>query len=455
MGMHGPIDSATSPSLEVLSLTDQEEVEENSLRASNRAYEISLQTGRSPAEVAELIAEGDDTPIRETLAASEELMQTKLKSYTSQALAKDPALQRLSDQALKISEQRTARNPWLESALTLGDDAFNPVLARILINQQIGREVFEAAIQDNDENSSTFGQILDAGDRFFLRQIPLGMIEDLFKRSETAGDEFLEAQASMKPDEYTKWIKGKAKEYAAEGFTRKDNIFALYAGLESATNTGYDPQAKWDRLLAGADVLSVLKTARVGGKMLTRWSSLKGPNAGADAYRQMKSTDDIIDPEIEVEAGPRAMDASSPPDAVRPTLGQTAPDVDTRLPDVDTRLVDEVSKVEEGGTFGRRASPEQVSDTAQGFARTVRDTLDRPLADFDIVNLPLGGRQAVFRLGRVSDGSPLPTIGIAEKVLKQLTDNGVAAKVEPVDANNLSLGYYVTARETLDLSKVA
>ena len=455
MSMQGPISPAPVPSLEVLSLTDQEEVEENSLRASNRAYEISLQTGRSPAEVARLIAEGDDTPISETLAASEELLQTKLKSYTSQAMAKDPALQRLSDQALKISEHRTARNSSLESALTLGDDTFNPVLARILINQQIGREVIEAAIQDNDENSSTFGQILDAGDRFFLRQMPLGMIEDLFKRSETAGDEFLEAQANMKPDEYTKWINGKVKEYAAEGFTRKDNIFALYAGLESATNTGYDPQAKWDRLFAGADVLSVLKTARVGGKMLTRWSSLKGPNAGADAYKQMKSTDDIIDPEIEVEAGPRAMDASSPPDAVRPTLGKTAPDVDTRLPDVDTRLVNEVSKVEEGGTFGRIASPEQVRETAQRFARTVRDKLDRPLADFDIVNLPLGGKQAVFRLGRVSDGSPLPTIGIAEKVLKQLTDNGVAAKVEPVDANNLSLGYYVTARETLDLSKVA
>jgi hypothetical protein len=443
MSMQGPISSAPVPSLEVVSFADKE-VEENSLRVSNRAYEIALQTSRSPIEVAEAIAAGDNTPIRQAQGLSENLLLAKLESYTTQGMANDPALRRLSDQALKISEHRTARNPSLEGALTLGDERFNPTLARIIINQQIGREVFEAAIQDNDENSSTFGQILDAADRFFIRQMPLGMIEDLFKRSESAGMEFLEAQANMNQEKYTNWIQGKVKEYAAEGFTRKDNIFALYAGLESATNTGYDPQAKWDRLFAVGDAVGILKAVQAGGKLLTRWAAIKGPRAAADAFIKMKKTTNLVDPEIEVEAGARAMDASSPRDAIRPTL-----------PHVDTRLVDEVSKVEKGGTFGRIATPEQVQTVAQGFARTVRDTLDRPLADFDIVELPLGGRQAVFRVGRVSDGSPLPTEGIANKVLQQLTDNGVAAKVEPVDSSNLKLGYYVTARETLDLSKVA
>ena len=447
MSMQGPISSAPVPSLEVVSFADKE-VEENSLRASNRAYEIALQTSRSPIEIAEEIAAGDDTPIRQAQGSTENLLLAKLESYTTQGMAKDPALKRLSDQALKISEHRTARNPSLEGALTLGDDRFNPALARIIVNQQIGREVIEAAIQDNNENSSTFGQILDAADRFFIRQIPLGMIEDLFKRSESAGLEFLEAQANMTPEKYTKWVQGKAKEYAAEGILRRDNIFALYAGLESATNTGYDPQAKWDRIFAVGDAVGILKGVRTGGKLLTRWSAIKGPTEGAAAYRKMKETTNLIDPEIEVEAGARAMDPSSPRDAIRPTLGQT-------VPYVNTRLVDEVSKVEEGGTFGRRATLEQVREVAQGFAKIVRDTLDRPLADFDIVELPLGGRQAVFSVGRVTDGSPLPTEGIANKVLQQLTDNGVAAKVEPVDPSNLKLGYYVTVRETLDLSKVA
>jgi hypothetical protein len=197
----------------------------------------------------------------------------------------------LLSQAQKISDLNGNTDVSLEAALTVGDPQFSPALARAIVNQQIAAEVFEEAIQKNDEGSSTFGQIGDFADKYFLRQIPFGALEDLSYEGVSKSEEILNAQASMSADEFTVYIKQYAAEKAQEGVLRKDNIFALQQGLEVATAAGYIPSAKWDALFAVGDLLPIAgKIGKVGtkivrGKLLTRIAPIKGPVAASDAYQ--------------------------------------------------------------------------------------------------------------------------------------------------------------------------
>jgi len=439
-----------------ISLIMEKHREDTPLREENRGLEISALTGVSPNEVTDRMDSGDFTPLVDAKKQAEGTLTLAgmLNQSQEQKQNQEDALRQLASQAQKISDLNGNTDVSLEAALTVGDQHFSPALARAIVNQQIAAEVFEEAIQKNDEGSSTFGQIGDFADKYFIRQIPFGALEDLSYEGVSKSEEILNAQASMSADEFTVYIKQYAAEKAQEGVFRKDNIFALQQGLEVATAAGYIPSAKWDALFAVGDLLPIAgKIGKVGtkivrGKLLTRIAPIKGPVAASEAHQAITKSSTSVHPEIAVEAHASAFDATTT-GATRPVVSMTGAHA------VDSQLVDKITAATNKGTFGRRATAEQVASLARDIQTKLKETTSRPIADFNIVDLPLGGKQATFKLGRISDGAPYLKKAPAEAMAKRLTDNGIAVTVDLVDETNPKLGYFVTARESLDLSSVA
>ncbi len=434
-----------------ISLIMEKHREDTPLREENRGLEISAITGISPDEVTDRIDSGDYSPIVEAKNKIQGTLARMLSQSQEQKQDPEAASRQLSEIAIKISDATDNSDVSLEQYLTVGNSEYNPALARAIVNQQIAAEVIQEAVEKNDEGSSTIGQVFDFFDKYLLRQIPLGALEDLSYSGVRKSEEILHAQTSMSADDFRVYIKEYIEEKAQEGVLRKDNIFALQQGLEIATAAGELPSAKWDALFGALDLVPIvgkLGTMVVKGKLLTRIASLSGPEASAKAYQDIRKPSPSPHPEIEVETGPSALDASS--------IGTPRPNPSMiREATINSELIDDITAATNRGAFGRRVTAEQTASLARDIQTKLKETTSRPIADFDIVNLPLGGKQATFKLGRISDGAPYLKKAPAEAMAKRLTDNGIAVTVDLVEETNPSLGYFVTARETLDLSSVA
>ena len=451
--MDHPVSASTpAPSLNVVSQVIADYKKDSALREENRAYEINVITGADPNETVTRIAQGDREPITQAKQTEYSLEDTLEWVRQNSETQVDPneGLRVMAEQAEKINQMNGNADVTIEGTFTVGDPNFSPATVRRLNNQQIGAEVIEQKIRENYEGASTVGLVFDFLDRYVIRQIPIGMLEDLSFRVERKGRDLLSAQINMSPEEYRTFISEYADDAAEEGFFRGDNWFALLQAAGEGANAGVDPGADIDAVFAVPDLLGIgkaLKVAKVG-KLLTRVAKLKGPEAGSDAHAALAKTTDSVDTEIAVEPHASAFDATNP-GAVKPIVARTGAIA------VDKTLIAEITATTAKGTFGERATPDQIKEIALTVETKLKETTSRNIADFDIVDLELGQKQAVFKLGRISDGAPLKNKSQAKQAAQELTDKGQAVTVEAVDPTNPKLGYFVVIRETLDLTKVA
>ena len=447
--MEKPISASTPAfSMDVVSQVLEDYKRDTALREENRAYEINVITGANPNETVTTVSGGDREPIIQAKEPGFTLNDT-LEWVRKNSAIVDPneGLRVMAEQAQKINEMNNNDDVTLEGSLTVGDPNFSPALVRRLVNQQIGAEVIEQKMRERYEGASTAGLVLDFLDRYVIRQIPIGMLEDLSLRVERKGRDLVGAQQSMTPQEYRAFITEYADDAAKEGFFRKDNWFALLQAAGEGVNAGVDPGADVDAVLALPDLFGIGKALKVG-KLLTRVAKIKGPAAASDAHAKLSKSVGSVDPEIAVEPHASAFDATNP-GAPRPVVARTG------MVAVDKSLITEITSTTAKGTFGERATPDQIKEIALVVETKFKNTTSRNIADFDIVPLELGQKQAVFKMGRIDNGEPLKNKSQAIAVAKDFTDKGLAVTVEPVDPTNTKLGYFVVARETLDLTTVA
>lgn len=432
-----------------VSYIDEVRREDYPLRKKNRALELSIVTGKDPNEIAQATEMGDTSVIVESKEVVKPSQDRLLNNLQQQNAAPQDAVRLLAEQAQKITEMMGNSDLILEGALTYGDPNFSPTLARTIVNQAIAAEMAEQMLNDNWEEASTGGLILDALDRFILRQLPIGMLEDFSLRGERRGEDMLQAAGSMSTEEWIPFVKAQLEEANKEGVFRSENFFAIQQQYDEFINSGYDPGAAWNAAFAALDLPIKPLSLAFSGKLLTKIAKMRGPKAASESFREMFSKSGKgIDPEIQVETNPKVVDPSTHPEVVKPTVSKTTEifENNSLLPEIDA-----LTKV---GAFGRRASAEQINSLVEEVKSTLEKTLDRPLADYTLEDLPLGEKKVVFFMGKNEDGSPWGNAGLASIRAKQLTERGLPASVRLVDETNPRLGYFVTIEQNLDLTDV-
>ena len=135
------------------------------------------------------------------------------------------------------------------------DANYTPTDLRYVTNTLIAEQLFRDRISEVESDTGFVGRVGDWVDRYMLRQIPIGMVEDLTKRRERKGEELLQAALMMNPKQYKEFISNYIEELSQEGFFLSDNIYALQDGFDEALNAGYDPWAGLKQFLAVSGLL--------------------------------------------------------------------------------------------------------------------------------------------------------------------------------------------------------
>lgn len=426
------------------------------LRTQNRAVDIAVATGTSVSEITNKVSQGDNGPVIAAKSSVGDVVGGTIQRSLDNEVPPEIAAQLVSDAQFKKSDMDKFSDFVLEGALTVDDPNFNPALARLTVNQQIAFEVMQERFEAANADKGATGVVLDFIDRFFLRHIPIGMVEDLRGegRTQRKGLELAQAGASMDADEYREYISAYADELAEEGIFRGDNWFALQQGLSEASNAGYDPTA---RLLEALSVLDVaplaagtIKVLGKGARVVGRVASLKGVRAADEAVEALVKSGAADIPEIADELLPAHLQVGKVDDIPLPTQGRTQKIFQ------DNKLVRDIQELQRVGTFGRQATVEQIQVVAERTKETIASISSRPLARTDVVDTTgLGDQTLRLSYGKIEDGTPYTEAANAEKSAATLRDKGLSAKVVPVDTADAKMGYYVQVDQKLDLSKVA
>ena len=424
------------------------------LRTENRAIDIAVATGAPISETVRKVQQGDSGPVAAAKASAGDVVGNTINNSRDQGVPPEDAAVLVADAQQKKSDMDAFSDFVLEGAMTAGDPNYNPALARLTTNQQIAMEVMEERFKSANDTKGWGGTALDFIDRYMLRQIPIGTVEDLWGRGRTQrkGLELAQAAASMSPDEYREYITAYADELAEEGIFRGDNWFALQQGLSEATNAGYDPTARFLELLSVADLTAagaLVKTAGKGTKLFGRVAKVKGVGAADEAVEAAVKSGAKDIPEVADELLPSHLQVGKVEDAIVPTQGRTQKIFEDNL------LVQKVQELWNKGTFGRAASSEQIQVIAGRITQNLVEISSRPLAKTDVVDLGLGAQAVSAKFGKAKDGLPFANAANAEKFSKSLQEKGLSARVVTVDADDLKKGYYVEVQERMDLSSVA
>lgn len=422
-----------------LSTDGTEKVIDSFPRERNRSEELAVTTDRSIEGAFEEVSMGDRSSI-DAAKGSPDLSFQVAQLQTNQTDTEE-SLRILSEQALKIAEVTGTQDYYMSGSLTYDDPAFSPATARALVNLQLGAEIIEDARRAAEEDKSWAGYTADFIDRSIFRQLPIGLWEDIMGRTGRKSTELLDAASSMSPDQYKEFIGSYIEELKAEGVFRDDNWFALGQGSKELELRGVDPERQINAVLGVAEVLTIVPTVRIIKKL----ANLKGPDKASEAFEAV-SRKGAVDGEVLAEASPSIVDP------MKGSVKPNAASVDKFLE--ENELLKGIETYTKVGSFGRRATDAELSGLAKEAKAALSVRLSRPIADAEIESRGLGEVNALFKIGKVSDGKPFSTFLNAQKQVNHLQKNGLAASYAPVDPNDLTKGYYVEVRHALDQTNV-
>lgn len=323
---------------------------------------------------------------------------------------------------------------------------------RYATNVQIAEQLFRDRINQIDDDTGVVGKVTDWVDRYVLRQIPIGMIEDLTRRSERKGAELMQAAITMNPEEYKTYIETYIEELSQEGFFKSENLFALYDGFNEATNAGYDKWATLNQVLAVADIgaiaaggLKLSKAILRADSTIGRIAAIEGQEAAADAAESIIKQTAGTEAEVAAKAGPAIFDEGSA--VVRPQSAKTVEIAE------ENALWGRIRELDSKGSFGRIVTPEKlkgvVDEVASAYAKRVSNITNNIEIVEDIAGNPL----ARIDFGKVKDGKPYKTESAATKVAK---NSGIEeAYAAPVDPSDPKKGFTVRVDARIDTTGLA
>ena len=423
-------------------------------RVDNRGIDISVATGLTPQEINTKVTNGDNSPILEAKGAVGDVVGDTVTQAINSGQEQEAAATAILDTQEKKSGMDRFSDFVLEDALTVDNPNYNPRLANLMRNQQIAFEVMAERFKGAQEKG-VVGTTLDFVDRYLLRQIGIGTYEDITRRSERKGLELAQASANMDGDEYREYISNYADELAEEGVFRGDNWFAYQDGLNEAVNAGLDVNAGFNQVMGATDLLGLgaLTKAplRVAGKVVTRVGKVKGVKAADEAVEKLSEAGVRSHPEVQDEMMAGAQSITKDEAVVGATQSKTNKIFETN------RLVQEVQELSKYGTFGRMATKDEIDGLAGQISAKLAKISSRPLADYNVVDRTgLGDMAVQVKVGKISDGTPYTKQehGTAQTAADAMREkSGLATKVIPVDADDVSKGYYVQIEEAMDLTR--
>ena len=400
-------------------------------RDKNRVMDIAAAVNKTLSEI-----EADEEAAKEAAKAS-------VGNPSVQRINERGGLESVRQTLEKEDEVKSYTDFVIEGALTVGDDRFSPALARLAVNQQLAAEMVEGRFKEVLEQG--YGSYAwDFVDRYIFRYLPFGMLEDLGMRGVEEGRANAIAASTMSPEEFKKYFETHLDSVAQEGFFTSNNVFAIREALERSQNSGYDPAATWNRVFAIADAVGLAKGLLKSSTVLTRIGNIKGVNAANDAYRSLDNAGLAAEEEVLATAGPKHLDQTTHPDAVRPSSGSVS------LVDSQNAIVQKVQRLTDEGVFGRPATPEEVSIAKAKARETIEAISSRPIAIEEVVDLGLNRTGAIFKIGKAKTGEPYKDIRSANKFAQTLRERGLSVAVEETTG-----GYWVVADERLDLTRAA
>jgi hypothetical protein len=206
-----------------------------------RAGSLSLDMGTTDTETKRQNAFGETTAIQEAKGAviGKLSPQQVAEKAVSEGKSIDEIIQEYNDTYAKVEQVAKSKDYYKIMGSTVDDPEINAAGAKVSAEM--------AKIENGLGLVGKTGHFLD---RFLVRQIVVGTFEDLTFRSERMGMSLLGAAATLGQEEYKAFINDYIAGLKDEGFFTSDNIFALSAGLDAATNAGYDPEAAQTALLA-------------------------------------------------------------------------------------------------------------------------------------------------------------------------------------------------------------
>lgn len=421
-------------------------------RVDNRGIDISVATGHTPQEINTKVTNGDNSPITEAKNSVGDVVGDTVTQAINSGQDQGAAATTILDTQEKKSGMDRFSDFVLEDALTVDDPNYNPRLANLMRNQQIAFEVMSERFKGAQEKGVA-GTVMDFVDRYLIRQIGIGTYEDITRRSERKGLELAQAAADMGGDEYREYIEAYADELSEEGVFRGENWFAYQDGLNEAVNAGRDPNAGFNQFMGGLDLLgagALLKAPLKGAaKVVTRVGKVKGVKAADEAVERLSEAGVRSHPEVQDELVAGAQSITKDEAMVGATQSRTNKIFETN------KLAREVQELAKGGAFGRMATKADIDGVAQQVSARLTKISSRPLADYNVIDRTgLGDMAVEVKVGKISDGTPYKTERAAQNAATNMQEKaGLVAQVAPVDADDVSKGFYVKLEETLDLTR--
>jgi len=434
-----------------------------SLRVRNRAVSLAGVIGTEPLKVQQDVGTGNNSASNEArtqaLQGSVEGNQQIVDDVISTQGTLEEAQAGLRGAEEKRLMYSSASDFFTEEALTLGNPNYSPSAARSAKNLAIAEEIFRERLSGISDETGFFGYAGDFIDRYFLRAIPVGAIEDLTKRSERKGRELLDAATTMDADEYRAFINAYADELSEEGFLTNDNFFALSDGFNEATNAGYDPMSGINQALGALDLLALGKLVGSAGKLgvvgltglgksettITKAASIAGREIATDVAENTLEASAKIDGELLANMSVEALDTGSATQRALPS----------RLTQIveNNKLVKGVSELNESGTFGRVATRTQVNDLVVDSVQAYTVRTARNTTEYRVVEDTLGNPILEMKFGK-KDGTPFTAKNpnVAQANAQKFANKVEGAEVIPVDPEDLTKGFEVQLQQRLDLT---
>lgn len=418
------------------------ELNPQKLRVYDRAVDVTFTTGLDPNVVVENPEQGIDAA-KQAIGSP---TQQAIDSAASSQEDLEQAAPRVQETLEKEREVKNYSDYVLEDSLTVGNPAYNPTLARTMANQQVLVQMIEERMQESGEPGLA-GKALDFIDRYFIRYLPFGMWEDITKSSERTGRDVAAAAATMEREEFMEWAETWIDNVAAEGLFREENFFAFQEAVGEATNSGYDPNANINQLLALGDAVGVAGGfARIARSTsaVSRVATHAGADAAAEAVEVAENSGLRADESILTDSMPRQL---------RPEDGPVSVPNASSVYDImrENKLLREIQTLTAHGTFGRPAAPEEIALAAQDVANDIKAISSNPIVSVDTIPTVLNNYDIDIRLGQVKGGASYAREATAQKRAAELQDKGFAAGVVEAEGG----GWYVQVRQQLDLATAA
>jgi hypothetical protein len=328
----------------------------------------------------------------------------------------------------------------LMQTLMLNDSDVTPFASRALTNMETFNRLMQEEFEANDQ--SGFSKFLHFLDVNLLRELTIGLPENLTYRTNREGTDIREAFINLTPNDFEEWAKEYIEERKDEGiFTANgDSVWNLYKAANDATYLGDDPYAHLNFLFGIADLATL---GYVGGIRKTA-SALKSTTSLAQdttgkllSLTQVKRPVDavaVIDGEdvaanlatraVEkvgvqtdnITAGrlvPEEMDVASGP-AARPA----GPAV--REGSRSSILYEKLAELNKKGSFGELVPSAVIETTAKSLAARVSETTNDAIANIkSVVDELSDDYKVVIRIGKNGTGAAFRRKIDAEAVASQ------------------------------------